>query len=69
MAKDLALKDKQENAEEEGEGELLVFPENDALGFDPDLFLRLLTQMERQKSAITGSAPATGKKKKKRTRE
>lgn len=42
-AKDSAMSTK--NGEEEQEG--LVFEENDALEFDPERFLKLLTQMER----------------------
>lgn len=53
MAKDLAAKSKGEGADDEKGAQELVFEENDALGFDPDKFLKLLTQMERQKSAIT----------------
>ena len=53
LAKDLALRAKEAD-DEEKPSEDLVFPENDALGFDPDLFLKLLTQMERQKSAMAG---------------
>lgn len=48
-AKDSAMSTKNGDEEEEG----LVFEENDALEFDPDGFLKLLTQMERQKAAYS----------------
>jgi len=69
ISKDLATKGKDDEDAEKG-SEDLVFPENDALGFDPDLFLKLLTQMERQKSAITGNTLSTDKgSKKKKSKE
>jgi hypothetical protein len=46
IAKDQANK-KLNQGETEGDDNLLVFEENDALGFDPDQFLKLITQMER----------------------
>ena len=42
-----------EDAKEEDQDEYLTFEENDALEFDPQGFIRLISQMERQKMAYT----------------
>ena len=64
IAKDQA--NKKQGGEAEGDENLLVFEENDALGFDPDQFLKLITQMERQKrQAVDGGEGNAGKTKSK----
>lgn len=47
---------KEQGGDEEGDQDFdpagkLIFDENDALTFDPEKFFKLITQMERQKSA------------------